>query len=191
MINAQQAESAASREQNSSTPSPQPYPWGCVRMPAMAGALPGRACANKKIGSSCVRWPAIAGTHPELAVETKKKAFFFRCLPSSPPWPAAAVISHCSAISACEKCGQFQLAWQALLLPSAPVREVGNGRKHWDWFYGCDTIIWLLDVISYTFVIIACEKGGKWQQALGLLQECDTMFFSGRRHQLQFCNHCL
>ena len=76
-----------------------------------------------------------------------------------------------SSISACEK--------------------VGNGRKHWDWFYGCDTIIWLLDVISYTFVIIACEKGGKWQQALGLLQECDTMFFSGRRHQLQFCNHCL
>jgi len=110
---------------------------------------------------------------------------------SSPPWPAAAVISYCSGISACEKGGQFQLALQALLLPSAPVREVGNGGKHWDCFYGCDTIIWLLDVISYTFVIIACEKGGKWQQALGLLQECDTMFFSGRRHQLQFCNHCL
>ena len=129
-----------------------------------------------KIGSSCVRWPAIAGAHPGLAVEKKRRPFFW-CLLSSPPWPAAAVISYCSGISACEKGGQFQLAWQALLLPSAPVREVGNGRKHWDWFYGCDTIIWLLDVISYTFVIIACEKGGKWQQALGLLQECDTMFF--------------
>ena len=35
----------------------------------------------------------------------------------------------------------------------------------------------LLDVISYTSEIIAGEKGGQWQQALGLLQECDTMFF--------------
>ena len=189
MINAQQAESAASREQNSSTSSPQPYPWGCVRMPAMAGALPGHACANKNWLK--LRPVACNSRYSPRTCRGKKKGLFLWCLPSSPPWPAAAVISYCSGISACEKGGQFQLAWQALLLPSAPVREVGNGGKHWDCFYGCDTIIWLLDVISYTFVIIACEKGGKWQQALGLLQECDTMFFSGRRHQLQFCNHCL
>ena len=81
------------------------------------------------------------------------------------------VISKSSAISACEKGGQW---------PQALGLLFSKRHNHL-----------LPDVISYTFVIIACEKGGKWQQALGLLQECDTMVFSGRRHQLQFCNHCL
>ena len=57
------------------------------------------------------------------------------------------------------------------------MRKLGNGGKHWDCVYGCDTIILLLDVISYTCEIIASEKGGQWQQAPGLLQECDTFFF--------------
>ena len=101
------------------------------------------------------------------------------------------IISYGSAISACVKGGQLQLAWQDLLLPSAPERKVGNGGKHWDCFYGCDTIILLPDVSSYTSEIVASEKGGQWQPVPGPLQECDTMFFSGRCHQLQFCNHRL
>ena len=72
----------------------------------------------------------------------------------------------------------------------ACTRTATSG-KHWDCVYGCDTIISLLDVIRGTSEIIAGEQGGQWQQALGLLQECDTMFFSGRCHQLQICNHRL
>ena len=34
------------------TPSPQPYPWGCFRMPAMAGARPGHARPKKKLAQA-------------------------------------------------------------------------------------------------------------------------------------------
>ena len=103
------------------------------------------------------------------------------------------VISYSSAIIACEKGRKWKHAFgllvriyspffycqrsSARILPSAPVRKVGNGGKHRDCVYGCDTIILLLDVISYTSEIVTSEKGGQWQPAPGLLQRCDTMFF--------------
>ena len=59
------------------------------------------------------------------------------------------VISNSSAISACGKGGQSQLA---LRLP------LWMRHHHL-----------LPDVISYNSAISACEKGGQWQRALGLL----------------------
>ena len=79
-------------------------------------------------------------------------------------------LSGCNTIPCCQRSS-------GRILPSAPVRKMGNGGKHCDCVYGCDTIILLLDVISYACEVIASEKGGQWQQAPGLLQECDTTFF--------------
>ena len=63
----------------------------------------------------------------------------------------ANVISYNTAISACEKSGEWQIAVQLF-------QEMSGCRLDHD-------------VKSYGSAISACEKGGEWSQALYLLQQ--------------------
>ncbi|CAE8596114.1 unnamed protein product [Polarella glacialis] len=61
------------------------------------------------------------------------------------------VVSYSSAISACEKGGQWQLAME--LLAEMPEKRISPNE------------------VSYNAAISACEKGREWQLALGLLAQ--------------------
>ena len=46
---------------------------------------------------------------------------------------------------------------------------MGNGSRHSDCCRNATQCFFLVDVISYSSAIIACEKGLKWTHAFGLL----------------------
>eukprot|EP00438_Fugacium_kawagutii_P012803 Skav211683 [mRNA] locus=scaffold216:422171:433625:- [translate_table: standard] len=66
------------------------------------------------------------------------------------------VITCNAVISACEKAGRWQLAWQVLL-----VGELKRQRLR-------------PSVVTYGAAISACEKGGQWQHALQIFSELQS-----------------
>ena len=99
-------------------------------------------------------------------------------------WATMDTISYSAAISACEKCAEWQRAlallktmWEEKVWPNmtsynAAISACEKGKR-------CELALGLLeecktwatlDTISYNAAISACEKCAEWQRALALLK---------------------
>jgi len=75
-------------------------------------------------------------------------------LEESKTWATVDNISNSAAVSACEKCAEWQLS--LVLLQNMEKEKVGTNTT------------------SYNAAISACEKGKRWELALELLEESKT-----------------